>query len=482
MSGLLQNLFKGDADAPSSAPSSGDDADFADFAAGIPEPPPPVLTPASASTPGAAGTPLTATRGAIPAGSNARPYTAWYRVWERHSRQDFVQEAFVIPFIAVMLLLHVWGMGKNRRRAKKWAQAHLPILQSEFAVVGYGGAGGARRAPSADDVQAEGLAKASAAAAASGSLGDELAVVPESMLKEMTGTEFATYVTGRQNVAFMDVSIKLFRWYNPMYLLGDFAVSMFFDSWPTPVERVECTAYSFDGKEKDLVPTPSAVEKGLIEQRTKGAANSSSYDGFVFAVVHKNCMRKLREDRYDISLTFTRDNPKLPQWATVMSENAEITETMLTAELIKAVEDAGEDFEYLIITDQPLDKPTKIDETTPGKRITLSLRLPKSGSYATTMPIFAYFLRLTDRLVSAAHFRAEVVRKLRNTREEETRKLRRAHEDEKNEERKVQAEKVKKEERDRMLRGMSAEEQRKFLEKEKERETKKGMKKASRKG
>ncbi|KAL2369595.1 DUF1682 domain-containing protein [Blastomyces gilchristii SLH14081] len=476
MSGLLQNLLKGDVNAPSSAPSSGDDADFADFAAGIPEPPPPqpVLT-----ATGAAGTLLPATQEAIPASGNARPYTAWYRVWERHSRQDFMQEAFVIPFIAVLLLLHVWGMGKNRRRAKKWAQAHLPILQSEFAVVGYGGVGGARRAPSADDVQAEGLAKA--AAAASASSGDEL-VVPASMLKEMSGTEFATYATGRQNVAFMDVSIKLFRWYNPLYMLGDFAVSMFFDSWPVPVERVECTAYSFDGKEKDLVPAPSAVEKELIEQRTKGAANNSSYDGFVFAVVHKNCMRKLREDRYDISLTFTRDNPKLPQWATVMSESAEITETMLTADLIKAVEEAGEDFEYLIITDQPLDKPTKLDETTPGKRINLSLRLPKSGSYATTMPVFTYFLRLTDRVVSAAHFRAEVVRKLRNTRDEETRKLRRAYEEEKSEERKLQAEKAKKEERDRLLRGMSAEEQRKFLEKERERETKRGMKKATRKG
>ncbi|OJD09644.1 hypothetical protein ACJ73_10170 [Blastomyces percursus] len=372
-------------------------------------------------------------------------------------------------------------MGKNRRRAKKWAQAHLPILQSEFAVVGYGGVGGARRALSVDNVQAEGLAKASATASASASSGDELEV-PASMLKEMSGTEFVTYATGRQNVAFMDVSIKLFRWYNPLYMLGDFAVSMFFDSWPVPVERVECTAYSFDGKEKDLVPAPSAVEKELIEQRTKGAANSSSYDGFVFAVVHKNCMRKLREDRYDISLTFTRDNPKLPQWATVMSESAEITDTMLTADLIKAVEDAGEDFEYLIITDQPLDKPTKLDETTPGKRINLSLRLPKSGSYTTTMPIFTYFLRLTDRVVSAAHFRAEVVRKLRNTRDEETRKLRRAHEVEKSEERKLQAEKVKKEERDRLLRGMSAEEQRKFLEKERERETKRGMKKATRKG
>ncbi|OJD12639.1 hypothetical protein AJ78_06794 [Emergomyces pasteurianus Ep9510] len=471
MSGLLQNLFKGDSNSPSPAPASGDDADFADFAADVPEPPPPVINPASASTPGAAGSPLTGTARPIAAAGTAPPYTAWYRVWERHSPQDFIQEAFVIPFIVILLLMHVWGMGKNRRKAKKWAQAHLPTLQSEFAVVGYGGVG-ARRAPSADSVQAEGLLKAAAA---------EDLVVPESMLKEKTGTEFATYATGRQNVAFVDVSIKLLRWYNLLYMLGDYVISIFLDSWPAPVERVECTAYAFDGKEKDLVPAPSTVEKELIEQRTRGA-NGSTYDGFVFAVVQKNCMRKLREDRYDISLTFTRDNPKLPEWATVMSESAEITETMLTAELIKAIEEAGEDFEYLIVTDQPLDKPTKIDETTPGKRVSLSLRLPKSGSYANTLPIFSYFLRLPDRLVSVAHFRAEVIRKLRNTREEEIRKLRRADEEEKAEERKILAEKTKKEDRDRMLRGMSAEEQRKFLEKERERETKRGMKKSTRRG
>ncbi|PGH31133.1 hypothetical protein GX50_06110 [[Emmonsia] crescens] len=475
MSGLLQNLFKGDSDSPSSAPSSGDDADFADFAAGVPEPPPPVISPGSAFTPGAAGTPLAGIPSPITAAGSNAPYTAWYRVWERHSPQDFIQEAFVIPFIVILVLLHIWGTGKNRRKAKKWAQAHLPILQNEFAVVGYGGVG-TSRAPSADSVQAEGLLKASATAAASGDI-----IVPESMLKEKTGTEFATYATGRQNVAFVDISINLFRWYNPLYMLGDYVISMFLDSWPVPVQKVECTAYAFDGKEKDLVPAPSAVEKELIEQRTKGS-NSSSYDGFVFAVVHKNCMRKLREDRYDISLTFTRDNPKLPEWATVMSENAEITDMMLTAELIKAVEEAGEDFEYLIVTDQPLDKPTKIDETTPGKRVTLSLRLPKSSSYATTLPIFTYFLRLPDRLVSIAHFRAEIARKLRNTREEEVRKLRRADEDEKAEERKMLAEKAKKEDRDRLLRGMSAEEQRKFLEKEREREAKRGMKKSSKRG
>ncbi|KAK2813339.1 hypothetical protein FQN50_000654 [Emmonsiellopsis sp. PD_5] len=462
MSGLLQNLLKGDSNSPPPAPSA-DDADFADFP-GAPEAPPaavPISPASSPSTPAAPNNPpLT------PLAANTVPYTKWYRVWERTTPADFIQEAIILPFILLLLLFHVWGTRKNRRRAAQWAAAHVPVLQSEFAVVGYSGV------PRAAAVEAEGLARTSSAL-----------VAPDSVLKEKSGQEFTTYATGRANVAFVDVSVQLLKRFNPLYLVGDHVVSLFLDSWPSPVERVECVAYSFDGKEKELVPAPSGAEK---EAMRKG--NASGYDGFVFAIVHKNSMRRLREDRYDVTLTFTKDNAKLPEWVTVMSESAEITDMMLTAELVKAVEEAGQDFEYLIVTDQPLDKPTKIDETTPRKRIYLSLRLPTSTtsttttSPPTTLPLFTHFLRLTDRLVSTAHFRAEVSRKLRNTRDEEIRKLKRADEEEKAEERKVAAEKLKKEERERLLRGMSAEEQRKYLEKEREREQKRGMKRATRRG
>ena len=59
------------------------------------------------------------------------------------------------------------------------------------------------------------------------------------------------------------------------------------------------------------------------------------------------------------SLTSTKDSSKLPNWATVMSESAEITDFLLTPELVKAVESAGELLEHLIISDQPVDQPLK---------------------------------------------------------------------------------------------------------------------------
>ncbi|KAL8687591.1 MAG: hypothetical protein Q9218_006279, partial [Villophora microphyllina] len=91
------------------------------------------------------------------------------------------------------------------------------------------------------------------------------------------------------------------------------------------------------------------------------------------------------------------------------------------------------------------------------------------------------FTRLSDTLVSTAHFRAEVTRKIRTTRDEEIRKLKKADEGEKAGERRLEAEKKKKEMRDTRLKGLSAEEQRKFLEKEREKGQKKQEKRMSRK-
>lgn len=277
-----------------------------------------------ASILGASSTPA-----AAPSDAAAVPYTKWYRVWERTSPKDFVQEAMVVPIIIFLVICHVWGTRKNRRKARDWSQAHAAALRDEFAVVGFGG-----------------IHKASAEG--------KDAVTPEleNVLKEKTAQEFITYATGRQNIAFVDVAVKLPKRQNPVTYLMDHTFSFFFESWPAPTESMEASAYAFDGKEKDLVPVPARDSSSL-------KVNNSTYDPFIWAIVHKNAMRKFRQDRYDASITFTKDNAKLPSWVTVMTESAEITDALLTPELIEAIEKAGHDFEYLIVTDQPIDKPTK---------------------------------------------------------------------------------------------------------------------------
>ena len=121
----------------------------------------------------------------------------------------------------------------------------------------------------------------------------------------------------------------------------------------------------------------------------------------------------------------------------------------------------------------------RLNETTPRKRLSLSLRL--SSTYTQTTAIFTHFLRLPDALAATAHFRPEVQRKLRHTREEEARKLRKVDEGERAEERKLEGDRRKKEARGARLKGMSADEQRKFLEREREKGNKKQEKKLSRK-
>jgi hypothetical protein len=171
--------------------------------------------------------------------------------------------------------------------------------------------------------------------------------VPEELLKQKQKNEYTTYATGRQNVAYLYVQISLYKRYNPLVWFGEAALSFLFDSVTAPVERVESTLYPFDGKEKTFVQNP------------EGGVKDSSYDNFVWAIVHKDKMKQLRDDRYDLSLTATRDNAKLPDFVTVMTESAEISDALLTPELMKTVAEAGEDLEALIITDQPIDAPKK---------------------------------------------------------------------------------------------------------------------------
>jgi len=239
----------------------------------------------------------------------------------------------------VVFAVHLWGTRANRARAKAWISTYAPVLENEFALVGFGG----RKAPTAESVEVEGLLK---------SMADESLNAPVELLKEKSLNEFASYATGRQNIAFVDLNMTLTKRYSPLTTIAESAIGFFIENMPAPVERMTATIYPFDGKEALTVP---GQIPGAQELRSKDS--KSSYDGFVWAVVNKESMKALRDERYDVSLTTTKDHPKLPIWATVMTESAEVTDLLLTPELVKAVEAAGELMDHLIITDQPIDKP-----------------------------------------------------------------------------------------------------------------------------
>lgn len=412
--------------------------DFADFAAA----PAPEAAAYTASSTALADT-AKATLGATTPLAD-RPYTAWYKVWERTEPKDFITEAIILPFILLVVLVHLWGTRKNRRKVKAWAKAHIPILESEFASVGFERANPAGHA-----------------------------AAPEQALKKVAENEYLAYASGRLNIALLDVKIVLAKRFNPLMRIGEEIMGFFIESLPAPREVIAATVFCFDGSEHMVSASQTTDKKEKFK---------STFDGFVFAVVHKEKMKQLRDSRYDLSLTSTKDHAKLPAWATVMSESAEVTDALLTPELIDAVTQAGERLEALIVTDSPIDRPRTLNELEVKKRVSLALRVPASDDYAPTLPLFRYFLRLPDLLAERAKFRPEALRRVRETRAQQLERIRKTSAEEGREERRLKLEKEKREEREKRLKGMSADEQRKYLERERASDMRKGMKKRTVKG
>lgn len=239
---------------------------------------------------------------------------------ERYTLQDFRVEGYILAVVGVLFAFHLLGSRRNKAKARAWMRAHAPLLRSEFSSVGFDGV------PANPEASDDGAA----------------------LIREKSLFQFETYATGRANAAFVDVNVGLTKRFNPILSAVEYVMGTFMDSVPVPRDAVNATIYPFDGREGKIVPAIPGSE-------TK--ASKSTYDGFVWAVVHKERMQRLRDERYDASLTSTKDSAKLPSWLAVMTENAEITNTFLTPELVDAVTKAGDHFEYLIITDQPLDKP-----------------------------------------------------------------------------------------------------------------------------
>lgn len=387
-------------------------------------------------------------------------YTKWYEIWKRHELHEFKTEGVVLILIVLFAIVHVWGTRVNRKKAEQFAKNYGPSMREQFAHTGFG-----PKALSVEDAEGAGLARAA----------DNQR--PWELMREKSVSTYISYATGRINVAFLDVEINLVKRYNPFMLAIEYIGSFLMESIDPPMENLSCVLYPFDGKETKTVPGLLPGTEELLKNQ------KSTYDNFVWAIVNKDRMKALRNDRYDLSITVTKDNAKLPEWATVMSEAHEITETMLTPELCAAVEKAGEGFEYLIISDQPIDQPTELNHCVPKKRLFLSMDVPETDEqYQATLPLFNYFLNLSDMLVAKAHFRPEVMKKVHMPRNAMITKLQKDADTEKIEERTLERERLKKQKRDAELNALSPKEQKKYLQKEKEREMKKGMKKQTVKG
>lgn len=420
-------------------PQAAADDDFAEYAATSSTPAAPIRVspPTLTSVPFTINTPKSAPKIKGP----------WYAIWERHSANEFVTEGYIFALLVAVVVMHVWGSRRNRKIVRNFVSAITPVLINEFALVGL-----------SETVYPNTL----------GETQQEFDV--DSAFEPLSHTEYVSYASGRQNIAFMHTTISLQRRNNPIAWLAEYAASFLFDSIRAPADSVTMTIQPFDGSE------PGG-------KSTIGNNSSSKYDNFIWALVNKRQMKRWRDERYDLSLTRTSDWDALPGWLAVMGESKEVGDMCLHKELKEVITECGSFLEFLLITDMPKEKPVVLSETAPKKRIILEFTIPSSSTSPELIQrLMTVFIRIVDHLVASAHFRPEALRKIKATRGEETRKLKRIIDEEGKEERDAKRVEEKKSEREIRLRNMSAAEQKKFLDKEREKERKGLMKRQSRKG
>ncbi|PFH52743.1 hypothetical protein AMATHDRAFT_73876 [Amanita thiersii Skay4041] len=211
---------------------------------------------------------------------------------------------------------------------------------------------------------------------------------------------------------------------------------------------------------------------------------------FVWAVVAKEELRSIKDERWDLTFTKSSENPALPPSLSVMSEFADITDNMFKPSgnfsLLTMLQDPKilPYFRSLTVTDQPRQRPLgPIPAGGREKHVILSLIAPSPSHAADTVDFVTAMFNFID-LLSKVNLRPETKAKLKKTREDVDKELRADVEKEKKEEISQAAEDKKaakrKAEEERIAK-LSAAEQQKILEKERKKNMRKNQAKIVRK-
>ncbi|CAE6512323.1 unnamed protein product [Rhizoctonia solani] len=225
-----------------------------------------------------------------------------------------------------------------------------------------------------------------------------------------------------------------------------------------------------------------------IKLRDKDGLNGEG-KGFVWGVVAKKDMQALRKQRWDLSFTKTTDHAAVASTLSVMAEIADITDVLLKSvngqKLAKLLNTPAvvKHFRYLLITDQPPERPESgpLLANQRERHLLLSLTVPEPSEAKDTVPLIKEIFSLVDAIDQKPGFKVETYKKLKKTRVELDAELTKEAEKEKRDEveEKKAAEKRKAAE-DRLAR-LSAAEQKKYEERERKKAAKKAQGKMVRK-
>ncbi|VEU23117.1 DEKNAAC104018 [Brettanomyces naardenensis] len=329
--------------------------------------------------------------------------------WQRLASYPWQLEIVSLSFMAVYIVFFYIGSKYNQRLVNRFMDSILPTLKDNFFQVG---------------------------------------VTTTRLLAQDDHQHYTLYASGRLRVESLIARFELQSRQNPFVWIMELVTSQFFDSIDKPEDKV-----TFEFK---------------ID-----ADGSAQYDDFVWGIVTKDNMNKYRKDNYYLSLTKTSESGKLPAEFVFMNEVPEMNEVLFTKKLPNLLEKSKNLLQLIAITDQPIDKPEKISQLRPTKRIILQLRVPKSKEeVVAAQELLSYVLNeFIDFVVKRGVFRPELTRKCKKTRENEYSKLKRSIEDAAKEE--ANARKLE-QEKDRRAK-LSPEEQEKLTKRQSERRQRRAM-------
>ncbi|KAG6335635.1 hypothetical protein ID866_3451 [Astraeus odoratus] len=274
--------------------------------------------------------------------------------------------------------------------------------------------------------------------------------------------DFFVFSTGRRAIASLHTTLALRPRHDLLQILWQYAWSAY-DLRYEPFD-VLTLDFTFDADAVSAVPD------------------------FIWAVVRKSELTSIRGQRWDLTFTRTADHPAFGPSLSVLSEFADVTDTLLKLVLPHSstsfpplVTSALPYLRVFSITDQPEERPTVSAFSTKLKRIVLAFDLP--DDIQNVLPLLEATFVLADTLASGkVAFRHDTRTKIKKVRDDVERAIKEEANKEKREEAADDRRAARRKAEEERIAKLSAAEQKKALERERKRAMKKSAGKLTRKG
>ncbi|WOO81359.1 UPF0674 endoplasmic reticulum membrane protein [Vanrija pseudolonga] len=270
----------------------------------------------------------------------------------------FKFEGYMLAVLGGYVILHLLGKAYNTARAKKLYDPYVSLIKSQFTLV--------------------------------------RPAVPSSSALHLL------YATGRRNVLALHATLTLLPYHDIITLVYEFAWSI-----------IEPTADISEG-----------FTFGLTLGR--GAAGLQGEGLGVWALVNKNSLKKVKEQRYDLSFPRLHESAAVPVTHTVFAEHSDVNDVVFKTANVGVTEVladpvAADILKYLIITDQPSERPMRgaLKPEYKAREISLAVYKPTNAEQEAAVAAWLQVaLNLADLEGKPGLLKAEVARKIAKTRVE----------------------------------------------------------------